>query len=244
MELQIVKHQFNTTMANGNMDNTLLGAFGALLDLSHALVRIMNANEDDIDEFDEPILFDNYALDEYANKALATLPPVNASMMFYKDDYKKITDLLRTILLADYSSEVMNEIKELKAVSKKLLSNLVNALYYDFIHWCGAGAVDEVVVKYAKSKAIQLPDLLSEIYNLYVTYRVSLGFFIDHPDYEQPFYDALGPFVIYVHEDDLTMDFVRQILNGELTGEDLQEMAEDPDDEEDLSPSNSFKVSE
>lgn len=197
---------------------------------------------DGLDELEQNKFIDVNALESFAYKgfskyqsiavviryALGTIAGFNKMVSDFVDD---------GLFLAE------DECKQLNKMLNQIISELVYAVYYEFdipTHAQkledGEDYVDEIIKMYCDSYSISVKDVVTQIAEDKTKYPFRLSIFEDYPEYEADFEKIMGPLVGSLMENDkLTLDQVKDVINGKITPEALVESFSD-----DLGEMNSF----
>lgn len=136
-----------------------------------------------------------------------------------------------------------DECEQLNKMLNQIISELVYSIYYEFdipTHVQKLEAdedyVDEIIKMYCDSYSIPMRDIITQIAEDKVKYPFRLSIFEDYPEYEADFEKIMGPLVGSLMENDkLTLEQVKDVINGKITPEALVESFSD-----DLGEMNSF----
>ena len=197
---------------------------------------------DGLDELEQNKFIDVAALENFAYKgfskyqsiavviryALGTIAGFNKMVSDFVDD---------GLFLAD------DECEQLNKMLNQIISELVYSIYYEFdipTHVQKLEAdedyVDEIIKMYCDSYSIPMRDIITQIAEDKVKYPFRLSIFEDYPEYEADFEKIMGPLVGSLMENDkLTLEQVKDVINGKITPEALVESFSD-----DLGEMNSF----
>ena len=197
---------------------------------------------DGLDELEQNKFIDVAALENFAYKgfskyqsiavviryALGTIAGFNKMVSDFVDD---------GLFLAD------DECEQLNKMLNQIISELVYSIYYEFdipTHVQKLEAdedyVDEIIKMYCDSYSIPMRDIITQITEDKVKYPFRLSIFEDYPEYEADFEKIMGPLVGSLMENDkLTLEQVKDVINGKITPEALVESFSD-----DLGEMNSF----
>lgn len=247
----IVKHEGTNLIMNPKREDFFeffvqaIASIRRVKDCFEITDGIMNGDIDGFDGLDElerNKFIDVAALENFAYKgfskyqsiavviryALGTIAGFNKMVSDFVDD---------GLFLAD------DECEQLNKMLNQIISELVYSIYYEFdipTHVQKLEAdedyVDEIIKMYCDSYSIPMRDIITQIAEDKVKYPFRLSIFEDYPEYEADFEKIMGPLVGSLMENDkLTLEQVKDVINGKITPEALVESFSD-----DLGEMNSF----
>ena len=247
----IVKHEGTNLIMNPKREDFFeffvqaIASIRRVKDCFEITDGIMNGDIDGfdgLDELEQNKFIDVAALENFAYKgfskyqsiavviryALGTIAGFNKMVSDFVDD---------GLFLAD------DECEQLKKMLNQIISELVYSIYYEFdipTHVQKLEAdedyVDEIIKMYCDSYSIPMRDIITQIAEDKVKYPFRLSIFEDYPEYEADFEKIMGPLVGSLMENDkLTLEQVKDVINGKITPEALVESFSD-----DLGEMNSF----
>lgn len=247
----IVKHEGTNLIMNPKREDFFeffvqaIASIRRVKDCFEITDGIMNGDIDGfdgLDELEQNKFIDVAALENFAYKgfskyqsiavviryALGTIAGFNKMVSDFVDD---------GLFLAD------DECEQLNKMLNQIISELVYSIYYEFdipTHVQKLEAdedyVDEIIKMYCDSYSIHMRDIITQIAEDKVKYPFRLSIFEDYPEYEADFEKIMGPLVGSLMENDkLTLEQVKDVINGKITPEALVESFSD-----DLGEMNSF----
>lgn len=247
----IVKHEGTNLIMNPKREDFFeffvqaIASIRRVKDCFEITDGIMNGDIDGfdgLDELEQNKFIDVAALENFAYKgfskyqsiavviryALGTIAGFNKMVSDFVDD---------GLFLAD------DECEQLNKMLNQIISELVYSIYYEFdipTHVQKLEAdedyVDEIIKMYCDSYSIPMRDIITHIAEDKVKYPFRLSIFEDYPEYEADFEKIMGPLVGSLMENDkLTLEQVKDVINGKITPEALVESFSD-----DLGEMNSF----
>lgn len=247
----IVKHEGTNLIMNPKREDFFeffvqaIASIRRVKDCFEITDGIMNGDIDGfdgLDELEQNKFIDVAALENFAYKgfskyqsiavviryALGTIAGFNKMVSDFVDD---------GLFLAD------DECEQLNKMLNQIISELVYSIYYEFdipTHVQKLEAdedyVDEIIKIYCDSYSIPMRDIITQIAEDKVKYPFRLSIFEDYPEYEADFEKIMGPLVGSLMENDkLTLEQVKDVINGKITPEALVESFSD-----DLGEMNSF----
>ena len=247
----IVKHEGTNLIMNPKREDFFeffvqaIASIRRVKDCFEITDGIMNGDIDGfdgLDELEQNKFIDVAALENFAYKgfskyqsiavviryALGTIAGFNKMVSDFVDD---------GLFLAD------DECEQLNKMLNQIISELVYSIYYEFdipTHVQKLEAdedyVDEIIKMYCDSYSIPMRDIITQIAEDKVKYPFRLSIFEDYPEYEADFEKIMGPLVASLMENDkLTLEQVKDVINGKITPEALVESFSD-----DLGEMNSF----
>ncbi len=247
----IVKHEGTNLIMNPKREDFFeffvqaIASIRRVKDCFEITDGIMNGDIDGfdgLDELEQNKFIDVAALENFAYKgfskyqsiavviryALGTIAGFNKMVSDFVDD---------GLFLAD------DECEQLNKMLNHIISELVYSIYYEFdipTHVQKLEAdedyVDEIIKMYCDSYSIPMRDIITQIAEDKVKYPFRLSIFEDYPEYEADFEKIMGPLVGSLMENDkLTLEQVKDVINGKITPEALVESFSD-----DLGEMNSF----
>lgn len=247
----IVKHEGTNLIMNPKREDffeffvQVIASIRRVKDCFEITDGIMNGDIDGfdgLDELEQNKFIDVAALENFAYKgfskyqsiavviryALGTIAGFNKMVSDFVDD---------GLFLAD------DECEQLNKMLNQIISELVYSIYYEFdipTHVQKLEAdedyVDEIIKMYCDSYSIPMRDIITQIAEDKVKYPFRLSIFEDYPEYEADFEKIMGPLVGSLMENDkLTLEQVKDVINGKITPEALVESFSD-----DLGEMNSF----
>ena len=247
----IVKHEGTNLIMNPKREDFFeffvqaIASIRCVKDCFEITDGIMNGDIDGfdgLDELEQNKFIDVAALENFAYKgfskyqsiavviryALGTIAGFNKMVSDFVDD---------GLFLAD------DECEQLNKMLNQIISELVYSIYYEFdipTHVQKLEAdedyVDEIIKMYCDSYSIPMRDIITQIAEDKVKYPFRLSIFEDYPEYEADFEKIMGPLVGSLMENDkLTLEQVKDVINGKITPEALVESFSD-----DLGEMNSF----
>lgn len=247
----IVKHEGTNLIINPKREDFFeffvqaIASIRRVKDCFEITDGIMNGDIDGfdgLDELEQNKFIDVAALENFAYKgfskyqsiavviryALGTIAGFNKMVSDFVDD---------GLFLAD------DECEQLNKMLNQIISELVYSIYYEFdipTHVQKLEAdedyVDEIIKMYCDSYSIPMRDIITQIAEDKVKYPFRLSIFEDYPEYEADFEKIMGPLVGSLMENDkLTLEQVKDVINGKITPEALVESFSD-----DLGEMNSF----
>lgn len=247
----IVKHEGTNLIMNPKREDFFeffvqaIASIRRVKDCFEITDGIMNGDIDGfdgLDELEQNKFIDVVALENFAYKgfskyqsiavviryALGTIAGFNKMVSDFVDD---------GLFLAD------DECEQLNKMLNQIISELVYSIYYEFdipTHVQKLEAdedyVDEIIKMYCDSYSIPMRDIITQIAEDKVKYPFRLSIFEDYPEYEADFEKIMGPLVGSLMENDkLTLEQVKDVINGKITPEALVESFSD-----DLGEMNSF----
>lgn len=247
----IVKHEGTNLIMNPKREDFFeffvqaIASIRRVKDCFEITDSIMNGDIDGfdgLDELEQNKFIDVAALENFAYKgfskyqsiavviryALGTIAGFNKMVSDFVDD---------GLFLAD------DECEQLNKMLNQIISELVYSIYYEFdipTHVQKLEAdedyVDEIIKMYCDSYSIPMRDIITQIAEDKVKYPFRLSIFEDYPEYEADFEKIMGPLVGSLMENDkLTLEQVKDVINGKITPEALVESFSD-----DLGEMNSF----
>jgi hypothetical protein len=247
----IVKHEGTNLIMNPKREDFFeffvqaIASIRRVKDCFEITDGIMNGDIDGfdgLDELEQNKFIDVAALENFAYKgfskyqsiavviryALGTIAGFNKMVSDFVDD---------GLFLAD------DECEQLNKMLNQIISELVYSIYYEFdipTHVQKLEAdedyVDEIIKMYCDSYSIPMRDIITQIAEDKVKYPFRLSIFEDYPEYEADFEKIMGPLVGSLMENDkLTLEQVKDVINGKITPEALVESFSD-----DLGEMNSF----
>lgn len=132
------------------------------------------------------------------------------------------------------------ETKALRDTLYAVISGLSFFLYHEFalqmiIDSANAGALelDEIVFSYCGENNKDAEKVASTIAEYVKQYKMSLEIFDEYPEKEIEFEKIMGPYVVGVAEERLTLELVDKVLTGVITPEELCKLTQLDDDQED-----------
>ena len=236
----IVKHEGTNLIMNPKREDFFeffvqaIASIRRVKDCFEITDGIMNGDIDGfdgLDELEQNKFIDVAALENFAYKgfskyqsiavviryALGTIAGFNKMVSDFVDD---------GLFLAD------DECEQLNKMLNQIISELVYSIYYEF----DEDYVDEIIKMYCDSYSIPMRDIITQIAEDKVKYPFRLSIFEDYPEYEADFEKIMGPLVGSLMENDkLTLEQVKDVINGKITPEALVESFSD-----DLGEMNSF----
>lgn len=247
----IVKHEGTNLIMNPKREDFFeffvqaIASIRRVKDCFEITDGIMNGDIDGfdgLDELEQNKFIDVAALENFAYKgfskyqsiavviryALGTIAGFNKMVSDFVDD---------GLFLAD------DECEQLNKMLNQIISELVYSIYYEFdipTHVQKLEAdedyVDEIIKMYCDSYSMPMRDIITQIAEDKVKYPFRLSIFEDYPEYEADFEKIMGPLVGSLMENDkLTLEQVKDVINGKITPEALVESFSD-----DLGEMNSF----
>lgn len=247
----IVKHEGTNLIMNPKREDFFeffvqaIASIRRVKDCFEITDGIMNGDIDGfdgLDELEQNKFIDVAALENFAYNgfskyqsiavviryALGTIAGFNKMVSDFVDD---------GLFLAD------DECEQLNKMLNQIISELVYSIYYEFdipTHVQKLEAdedyVDEIIKMYCDSYSIPMRDIITQIAEDKVKYPFRLSIFEDYPEYEADFEKIMGPLVGSLMENDkLTLEQVKDVINGKITPEALVESFSD-----DLGEMNSF----
>lgn len=247
----IVKHEGTNLIMNPKREDFFeffvqaIASIRRVKDCFEITDGIMNGDIDGfdgLDELEQNKFIDVAALENFAYKgfskyqsiavviryALGTIAGFNKMVSDFVDD---------GLFLAD------DECEQLNKMLNQIISELIYSIYYEFdipTHVQKLEAdedyVDEIIKMYCDSYSIPMRDIITQIAEDKVKYPFRLSIFEDYPEYEADFEKIMGPLVGSLMENDkLTLEQVKDVINGKITPEALVESFSD-----DLGEMNSF----
>lgn len=224
--MKLRNHEINTTI--GSLTKlTLVQYFMEameILECADAQYEVLSKFEsgeiDDMDLFDELDLHaisDWRALLVYTSNASSLYSPVNKYLLEMVDVLKHnkgsfglVVDL--AVPPNQYSLAV------LKDSAKNVASGIAYALYYDFdIEECGDEVCDDIVFMYCNKSRRTVEEVVSKIKAMREKYPMKLLVFEEHPELEEEFVKVAGPWLSAIPEYRLTLQDVRDILDGKIS---------------------------
>lgn len=115
-----------------------------------------------------------------------------------------------------------------------IIKNLLFIAYYEFDMGSvnvqeadGRFYIDEIYDKYCKHYGLDPEECTKIIGDLKSIYKIKLSIFDEHPELEEPFEELMGPNLINVDDDKITLEIVKDVIEGKLTDQQAYEMIKD-----------------
>ena len=100
---------------------------------------------------------------------------------------------------------------------------------------------EEIYDKFCKHYGLNPEEYTKSINDLRSIYKIKLNFFDEYPELEEPFEAMMGPNIINIDEDKITLDIVKQVLKGDISDQQAYEiLKEDGEQSDDLAQSTPF----
>lgn len=247
----IVKHEGTNLIMNPKREDFFeffvqaIASIRRVKDCFEITDGIMNGDIDGfdgLDELEQNKFIDVAALENFAYKGFSKYQSIAVVIRYALGTIagfnKMISDFVDDgLFLAD------DECEQLNKMLNQIISELVYSIYYEFdipTHVQKLEAdedyVDEIIKMYCDSYSIPMRDIITQIAEDKVKYPFRLSIFEDYPEYEADFEKIMGPLVGSLMENDkLTLEQVKDVINGKITPEALVESFSD-----DLGEMNSF----
>lgn len=247
----IVKHEGTNLIMNPKREDFFeffvqaIASIRRVKDCFEITDGIMNGDIDGfdgLDELEQNKFIDVAALENFAYKGFSKYQSIAVVIRYalgiIAGFNKMVSDFVDDgLFLAD------DECEQLNKMLNQIISELVYSIYYEFdipTHVQKLEAdedyVDEIIKMYCDSYSIPMRDIITQIAEDKVKYPFRLSIFEDYPEYEADFEKIMGPLVGSLMENDkLTLEQVKDVINGKITPEALVESFSD-----DLGEMNSF----
>lgn len=235
--MKLEKHQVSSFAGNVSRD-LIVDAFGEAMTLTRDCRRIYTSlnefKEKNIDEFDlmdeieAYASFDIASLSRYCGCMCSKKIIVNKYMERVLQLYSAAEENLRKAL--DVSFCISDE--ELDAVIAQLYGVIAGTGFFclvefdvfDLLQEDGSvclDSVDEILVSYSQTTMMPIPDLVEELLSLASEFKPRFDIFDSYPELEDEFQKIMGPNIIGVNDEYLTIELVQQVINGNMTPEEL-----------------------
>ena len=247
----IVKHEGTNLIMNPKREDFFeffvqaIASIRRVKDCFEITDGIMNGDIDGfdgLDELEQNKFIDVAELENFAYKGFSKYQSIAVVIRYGLGTIagfnKMVSDFVDDgLFLAD------DECEQLNKMLNQIISELVYSIYYEFdipTHVQKLEAdedyVDEIIKMYCDSYSIPMRDIITQIAEDKVKYPFRLSIFEDYPEYEADFEKIMGPLVGSLMENDkLTLEQVKDVINGKITPEALVESFSD-----DLGEMNSF----
>lgn len=179
--------------------------------------------DDDIDELLEIIEaaeIQNFdAIIKFYNHCYSTWDSLNA---YIKNTLVIIKEF--NVIVTKYSSSwtcpSFRDLNTLSTYGKDIIKNLLFIVYFEFdmesVNCQEKDErfyIDEIYDKFCKHYGLNPEEYTKSINDLRSIYKIKLNFFDEYPELEEPFEAMMGPNIINIDEDKITLDIVKQVLN-------------------------------
>ena len=197
-------------------------------------------SDDEIDELLEIIEaaeVQNFnAIIKFYNHCYSTWDSLNA---YIKNTLVTIKEF--NLIVKKYSSSwtcpSYRDLSTLSSYAKDVIQNLLFIVYFEFDmesvncqETDGRFYIDEIYDKFCKHYGLDPEEYTKSINDLKSIYKIKLSFFDEYPELEEPFETMMGPKMINIDEDKLTLEIVKQVLSGELTDQQAYEILKEGDE--------------
>lgn len=230
----LVKHEIRNMIATLGSDNLFM-AFSEAVDLFHdskevyrVLLKLRSGEMDGMDAADEVEDFSaltvtnlnlfcmwrsstNMLINRYLDRVFANLK-------VYSKNLSMASDCLFNIL--------PEELDHLIQQTYNIVSGMVFFCVFEFdiLDVLGdSGDIDEVLHNYCARNCIEPKHLAEEFKAATEEFRLKFDVFDSFPELENPFMKIMGPSIVGVDDTLLTLDMVRDVLDGTLSPEGLVE---------------------
>ncbi len=207
--------------------------------------------DDDIDELLEIIEaaeIQNFdAIVKFYNHCYSTWDSLNA---YIKNTLVIIKEF--NVIVTKYSSSwtcpSFRDLNTLSTYGKDIIKNLLFIVYFEFdmesVNCQEKDErfyIDEIYDKFCKHYGLNPEEYTKSINDLRSIYKIKLNFFDEYPELEEPFEAMMGPNIINIDEDKITLDIVKQVLKGDISDQQAYEiLKEDGEQSDDLAQSTPF----
>lgn len=125
----------------------------------------------------------------------------------------------------------MSDLKTTLLHCNTIIKNLLFIAYFEFDMNSvnvkendGRFYIDEIYDKYCKHYNLNPEEHTKTINDLRAIYKIKLSIFEEHPELEEPFEELMGPNMVNIDEDKLTLQIVKDVINGKITDTQAYEM--------------------
>lgn len=183
-------------------------------DLVDALEPYANVEIDNIAKFHAWKSSNDDIVNRYLDRVYYTIPVYAERLSYAIDCVFQLTD---------------EEIENLIRCAYDVISGMVFLLVSEFgLYEYGTGTaddgdpdIDEVFNEYCKSTMTNPAEFVKSMLAAAEEFRVKINLFDSYPEYENLFYAAMGPDIIAVDPELLTVDMVAAVVTGEISPEEL-----------------------
>ena len=192
-------------------------------------------DEDDLlDAIDTPLLVNISNVTMFRSCCFSIYNGINYYMKTIVEYVKNIQEnLARFNSLGVYLTEEWEEL--LRSEASTVIGGLSHVLWYefgvgDYYDSYNAGnedpEVDEIFYTYCDSRGLKLITEAESIADNRKAFKFKLNFFDQYPEHEDLFESLMGPYVVGVDENVLTIEMVLKLENGDITPAELCESCE------------------
>lgn len=238
--MAVINHKTNTMISNIKKEDLVAffvearASIDVLLGMREAFDRFDDGSIDDEELYEivSGSSIESFYMEVYRMSSCAQLPSINryaASLRVVINEYNKKVSFFQSKFL--YLEE--SDIATFKNLSYEILSGLLFILFYDFgiSEVLESDNIDEIYDLYCKTYEIQPKDDAVDVANLVKAYKFKLDIFDEYPEYEEAFDTIIGPYRLEINEENLTIDLVVKLINGELSVSELIKMIPSSADE-------------
>ena len=145
--------------------------------------------------------------------------------------FSDVETLLKKLKRAEDASFCItdDEVKDIQDSIYKVISGMIFFILVEFdVFDClndngdvVLDSIDEIVVSYCQRYCKEPKDFLTELCNDSKVYTLKFDVFDSNPELELPFQQVMGPSIVGVDEEQLTLDIVKKVIAGDISPEDL-----------------------
>lgn len=248
----MINHDYNSTIKSFTADElttVVEECVSALHKVLKSIDTIKALKNDEIDEFDALDVFELSMIENtgtfrsYAKCACSRYNPVNRCMrescVMYSEEGTGLIDVYNQYLdqvVTPWAGLTEDEVAEIERVSKELAGQLSYVLRYEFSlditldsynennENPDLAEVDEVFKNYCLKNNLNLMDSVNEIINICKIYKPTLPIFDEYPELEELFDAKVGPYWSDVDPEQLTLQIVLGVVNGDINPIDLSKI--------------------
>mgnify|MGYP004630129371 CR=1 FL=1 len=236
--MKLAKHNVSS-IAVGFPRDVLVSALSEAINLINdcKVMRetLQNLKDGKADEYDVADLLEDYSI--FGTESLSVYRQCNTSDKIEVNKYlnRVFTDLevLKKRLNSAIDVMCCIEKDEIESLMKSLYKVISGFLYFVLIEFnvfeCLSengtvkddAEVDEILASYCKRENTAVGKLVDQLYGLSKEFVPKLDIFDSYPELEEPFQSIMGPSSACLDEKFLTLDMIKQVIDGTLSPDDL-----------------------
>lgn len=235
----IVKfHEANTkigTLSAGNLLDFLncsvtivknLQSFRGELSEVLGEVSIESLSDDELDSLlellEDSVVLDTTPLDLFVMYNYSRWGSLNK---YLRDTiyYIKTYNALLEKYVQRWTRPTQEDLVKMKSYCESVLSNLLFIIYFEFDmgsvfeEVSGRYYIDEIYNKFCNQFGLDPEENSKAIEDLKKVFKIHLAIFDEYPELEEPFSVIMGPNLVDIDEEKLTLDIVTKVISGELS---------------------------
>lgn len=183
--------------------------------------------DNDIDEFIENLETAEISDVKYLQMFDDYSSSLNAKInCYFQDTFAELQSYLQIIHRYTYLGvePTVDVAAKVQKRGYKIISTLSTIIFYEFsmdAYTATVNSNDTVICNiidlYARSLSITVDDVVARVETWKNNYPIKLTLFDEYPEYYEPFIAAMGPYLIEIDEEKLTLEHVTGLINGKYS---------------------------